>query len=170
MAAPWALGYQMAEKYSLWDDELKVRLLKVGCSLPLCVPCNPCLVATKPTAANLHPPSLQRVAADELDVPDAELEARLERVLLLLPDLRSKLASMRVQVLARLAADVELLPARLLRLKGIFPGCNASLLAMRQPELVLGFDLGRVEGAAQELRAMLPNLDVGKWGCAPSPS
>lgn len=111
-------------------------------------------------------PSLQRVAAGELGVADEELEARLERVLLLLPDLRSKLASMRVQVLARLAADVEVLPPRLLRLKHIFPGCNASLLAMRQPELVLGLDLDRIEAAAQELRAMLPTLDVGKGGCA----
>jgi hypothetical protein len=29
-AAPWALGYQVAEKHSLWGDDLKARLLKVG--------------------------------------------------------------------------------------------------------------------------------------------
>jgi len=29
--APWALGYQMSERYSmLWNDELKSRMLKVG--------------------------------------------------------------------------------------------------------------------------------------------
>ena len=29
--APWALGYQMSERYSmLWNDELKARMLKVG--------------------------------------------------------------------------------------------------------------------------------------------
>ena len=53
-----------------------------------------------------------------------------------------------------------------MRLKVIFPGANSSLLAMRQPELVLGFDLARLEGIAQELREMLPRLDIGGgWWC-----
>jgi hypothetical protein len=34
---------------------------------------------------------------------------------------------------------------------------------MRQPELVLGFDLARLEGIAQELRELLPKLDIGGW-------
>ena len=30
-AAPWALSYQMSERYSmLWNDDLKARLLQVG--------------------------------------------------------------------------------------------------------------------------------------------
>lgn len=29
--APWTLGYQMSERYSmLWNDELKANMLKVG--------------------------------------------------------------------------------------------------------------------------------------------
>ena len=28
-----------------------------------------------------------------------------------------------------------------MQLKAVFPGANSSLLAMRQPELVLGFDM-----------------------------
>jgi len=31
-----------------------------------------------------------------------------------------------------------------MQLKTIFPGANSSLLAMRQPELVLGFDMVRL--------------------------
>ena len=41
---------------------------------------------------------------------DEELEERLQRLLLLLPDLRQKLASMRPQLVAALAAQVEQLP------------------------------------------------------------
>lgn len=103
------------------------------------------------------------MAANELGIGDEELEARLVRLQLLLPDIQTKLAGMKARVVARLAGDVEQLPARLLRLKAIFPGANTSLLAMRQPELVLGFDLERLQGIAEELRQMLPILDIG--GC-----
>lgn len=128
--APWALGYQMSERYSMmWNDDLKARLLK-------------------------------RVAADELGISDEEMEARVQRVQLLLPDIRQKLASMPPKLVARLAAQVEQLPARLMQLKLIFPGANTGLLAMRQPELVLGFDMARLESLATELRTLLPNLNI----------
>lgn len=128
--APWALSYQMSERYSLlWNDDLKARLLK-------------------------------RKAAEQLGMSDEELEERLQRLLLLLPDIRQKLASMRPQLVAALAAQVDEMPGRLMQLKMIFPGANSSLLAMRQPELVLGFDMARLEGIAAELRELLPNLNV----------
>lgn len=130
--APWALSYQMSERYSLlWNDDLKARMLK-------------------------------RVAADELGIPDDELEGRLQKVQLLVPEIRQKLGGMRPQLVARLAAEVDNLPGRLLQLKLIFPGANTGLLAMRQPELVLGFDLARVEAVAAELRSMFPNLDIDR--------
>lgn len=44
----------------------------------------------------------------------------------------------------------------------MFPGANVALLAMRQPELVLGFDIqGRLAPIAAELRELLPRLNVG---------
>lgn len=52
--------------------------------------------------------------------------------------------------------------ARLLRLKEIFPGANSGKLAMRQPELVLGFDMDRLDAIAEELRLLLPNLNTGE--------
>lgn len=130
--APWALSYQMSERYSLlWNDDLKARMLK-------------------------------RVAANELGIPDDELEGRLQQVQVLLPEIRQKLGSMRPQLVARLAAEVENLPGRLLQLKLMFPRANAGLLAMRQPELVLGLDLALVEAAAAELRGMFPKLDIDR--------
>lgn len=38
-AAPWALGYQMAEKNLAWNDDLKARLIEVGCCCSAC--CTP---------------------------------------------------------------------------------------------------------------------------------
>lgn len=55
-----------------------------------------------------HP--LQRKAAEQLGVSDEELDERLHRLLLLLPDLRQKLASMRPQLVAALAAQIEQIP------------------------------------------------------------
>lgn len=104
---------------------------------------------------------MQRVAADELGIPDDELEARVARLALLLPDIPAKLPSMPPALVARLAAAVGDLPARLVQLKQVFPGANVALLAMRQPELVLGFDMGRLEAIAAELRQLLPNLNIG---------
>ena len=37
-----------------------------------------------------------------------------------------------------------------------------SLLALREPGLVLGFDMGRLAEIAEELRALLPRLDVDR--------
>lgn len=63
--------------------------------------------------------------------------------------------------MAALAAAVQELPGRLLQLKAVFPGANVAVLAMRQPELVLGFDMGRLESIAAELRELLPKLNIG---------
>ena len=62
---------------------------------------------------------MQRVAADELGMADEELEARVARLQALLPDLAQKLPSMRPQLVARLAAAVDDLPARLVQLKQV---------------------------------------------------
>lgn len=75
-----------------------------------------------------------------------------------------------MQLVARLAADVELLPGRLLALKAVFPGANVPLLAMRQPELVLGFDMQRLQAIAEELRQLLPALNIGACPAAPCSS
>ena len=55
-------------------------------------------------------PTPQRKAAEQLGMSDEELEERLQRLLLLLPDIRQKLASMRPQLVAALAAQVDEMP------------------------------------------------------------
>ena len=136
--APWALSYQMSERYSLlWNDDLKARLLKV-------CPARPCgrllhafispftasilsgsQLPTSPWPALLHP---QRKAAEQLGMSDEELEERLQRLLLLLPDIRQKLASMRPQLVAALAAQVDEMPGA----PGEQEPCSGGVVGARQ--------------------------------------
>ena len=60
---------------------------------------------------------LQRVAAQQLGLPDEEVEARLQRLLTLLPALRPRLAAMRPATLAALARDVDAVAGRLVQVR-----------------------------------------------------
>jgi hypothetical protein len=64
---------------------------------------------------------LQRIAAQELGISEAEFEDSLATLSNLLPDLAPRLAKAPPQRLAQLAAATHTLAARLLRLRGIFP-------------------------------------------------
>lgn len=61
---------------------------------------------------------LQRVAAQQLGLGDEEVDARLQRMLTLLPALRPRLASMRPATLAALARDADALAGRLVQVRG----------------------------------------------------
>jgi len=50
------------------------------------------------------------------------------------------------------------------RLKHIFPAADAALLIARRPSLALREDLAAVEAAGQELRDMLPGVDIDRCG------
>jgi ABC-type amino acid transport substrate-binding protein len=105
---------------------------------------------------------MQRAVSEELRISEEEVEARLDSLQVLLPAIKAKLAGMRAVLVTRLVADIDLLPARLMRLKAIFPGAAAGVLAMREPGLVLGYDLDVLQATAEELRRMLPSLDIGE--------
>ena len=55
----------------------------------------------------------------------------------------------------------------LVHLKRVFPGANAALLVARQPALACHTDLASLDAAGQELREMLPGVDVDR--CARKP-
>eukprot|EP00204_Picochlorum_oklahomense_P004472 CAMPEP_0118804594 /NCGR_PEP_ID=MMETSP1161-20130426/23414_1 /TAXON_ID=249345 /ORGANISM="Picochlorum oklahomensis, Strain CCMP2329" /LENGTH=288 /DNA_ID=CAMNT_0006733371 /DNA_START=1 /DNA_END=867 /DNA_ORIENTATION=+ len=103
-----------------------------------------------------------RVVSEEMDLTEEELEGYLHRLRALLPDASEKLIHMPVKILGRLIQSIDTIPERLMRLKMIFPKANASLLAIRNPELVLGFDPDHLETIANELNDMFPNLEVDK--------
>lgn len=50
----------------------------------------------------------------------------------------------------------------LVHMKRVFPGANAALLVARQPALALRADLAGLDAAGQELREMLPGVDVDR--------
>jgi len=103
-----------------------------------------------------------RVAADELNITEGQLVEYLDRLRTLMPDASEKLANMPIKTLARLIGSLDEIPMKLMRLKAIFPRANASLLAIRNPELVLGFDSEHLQWIADELNEMFPKLEVDK--------
>lgn len=103
-----------------------------------------------------------RIASEELNITEDELELCLERLRSLMPDASEKLANMPVKTLSRLVKNIDAIPEKLMRLKIIFPKANASLLAIRNPELVLGFDSDHLQTIANVLNEMFPKLEVDK--------
>lgn len=103
-----------------------------------------------------------RVASEELNISEEELVEYLNRLRSLMPDASEKLAHMPIKTLSRLIKNIHQIPEKLMRLKLIFPEANASLLAIRNPELVLGFDSDHLQTIADALREMFPRLEVDK--------
>ena len=106
--------------------------------------------------------ALQRVVADQLHLSDEAVAERLRQLALLMPTLQQKLPAMKPQLIARLAADVPAVAAAMLQLKDVFPEADVAKLAVREPALVLGFDMVRLRGIAEELRQLLPRLNVDR--------
>ncbi|GAB4820638.1 hypothetical protein N2152v2_007684 [Parachlorella kessleri] len=103
-----------------------------------------------------------RVVADQLHLSDEAVAERLRQLALLMPTLQQKLPAMKPQLIARLAADVPAVAAAMLQLKDVFPEADVAKLAVREPALVLGFDMVRLRGVAEELRQLLPRLNVDR--------
>jgi hypothetical protein len=163
--APWSVGWQMSERNLVWNDELRMRLIRVGPGVwglgfglrgrpqRAAMAAAPRLLAAprqlRPRAlpASQDAPALssppqpcQRVASDQLGISEAELDARLQEVAVLLPDLTSRLAGAPVDMVVRLAASTHAIAARLLQIKAAFPrvrggagsACGRSAVAGRQ--------------------------------------
>lgn len=103
-----------------------------------------------------------KVASEEMSMSEEELEKYLEKLEILLPDAKDKMRSMSVDTLSRLIGIIDELPYKLMMLKRVFPEANATLLAIRTPELVLGVEEEMLCGIAEELRAMFPRLEVDR--------
>jgi hypothetical protein len=72
----------------------------------------------------------------KLDLGEEEVEARLEALAALLPDLAVRLEVTRADILAELLADLPALAARLLALRELLPRSDVSALAARLPALL----------------------------------
>ncbi len=110
---------------------------------------------------------LKKVAAEELDVSQAELESRLLVLQTLMPDAAGKLANLNVSTLVLLVKNIEEIPMRLLVVKSVFPEANASLLAIRSSWMLsrkcsLDELEERLQRTAGDLRDLFPRLNVDK--------
>jgi hypothetical protein len=106
---------------------------------------------------------VKRVASQELHITEEELEQRLQQVFNLLPDLADRLVKADPKRVAALASSTDLIAARLLRLREIFPKANASALVGNRLSLLLDDDLEEVAAAAVRLKELLPNITVDKF-------
>ena len=130
---PWQLGWQMNERNLVWNDDLKLRLIKVGgphAGLFALYVCPLEDLAHPPTGAGANsfkvPSSLlscdpatlqtvshtllQRVAAEELGVSEEDMESRLQALQALLPDMVGRLPNLKPQLIAQLASDPQARP------------------------------------------------------------
>ena len=97
--------------------------------------------------------------ARELQLDISVVEARLESLRVLVPDLASRMSTMRAGDLARLAASVSDVAQAMVRLRRVFPTANVSAMVAKRPELLL-MPAQEIEARAKALRELLPGVDA----------
>jgi hypothetical protein len=106
---------------------------------------------------------VKAIAARDMGLSESELDERLGDLVVIIPEMRTKVPSMKPDLLAKLAADTRGVARRLVRLKELFPLGNVSLMATNRPDLVLDDALlDRLGARAEALREALPGFDVDK--------
>lgn len=94
---------------------------------------------------------LKLTCATKLGMDLAEFEERLGELAALLPELSSKLAKMKVDLVCALLQDTQALAQRLALLRNLLPSIDVSELTAKSPALLL-------EYSSQELTERLDNL------------
>eukprot|EP00892_Ulva_mutabilis_P006787 jgi/Ulvmu1/4480/UM002_0205.1 len=128
--APWSMGWQTNERNIMWNDDLKIRLIK-------------------------------KIVAQKTELSNAELERRLQTLVILLPDICARLPSMKPAILSRLLIERQAVAERLLALKQIFPGADCSKMLAKELGL-LSETIDSLEQRAADLREFLPAADIDK--------
>lgn len=121
--APWHVGWQMSERNLVWNDDLKLRLIK------------------RTAAQKLN------LTDDELERRLALLTPLLPR------SLGPLLARASADTCIRLASNTSAVASRLLRLKALFPLANIEEMVAGRLSLLLDEDLGDVAAARERLDA-----------------
>lgn len=77
------------------------------------------------------------IASNQLNINHDELDARLQELDTVIPDLGRKVHMMKPDLLAHLLQDLDRVTQKLISLKEIFPDANVSMMASKQPSLLL---------------------------------
>jgi len=118
---PWRIGWQMSERNIVWNDQLKLRLIKHAAAKTL----------------GLQPKELERSLA--LLTP------------LLPRSLGSLLARASAETCVKLADNADVVASRLLHLKALFPRADVEAMVSARLSLLLDEDLGDVAAAREAL-------------------
>ncbi|WIA20357.1 hypothetical protein OEZ85_006188 [Tetradesmus obliquus] len=94
------------------------------------------------------------VAAQQLAIPMADMEQRLEALMLLLPDLAGTIFKLQPGLLAGLTSDLAVTSSRLLALRELLPAANVSRVVAERPQLLLQ-DSSEVQQAVEVLQQLL---------------
>ncbi|PNH00432.1 hypothetical protein TSOC_013748, partial [Tetrabaena socialis] len=103
---------------------------------------------------------LKLVLSDKLGCTPAEVEARVEQLATLLPDMLTRMETTRADILQPLLADLPGLTIQLIGLRECLPGVNLSQLVAKHPRLLNDFkDPASLAQRLDTLRAALPGVN-----------
>lgn len=100
---------------------------------------------------------MQKVAAEQLECTEEQLEQQFVELVALLPGIRERMRTIKADKFVSLARDPAQIAERLIQLKAIFPQANVEQMVLRDFNLVLAISVEQIAEAAQELREMLPS-------------
>ncbi|GMH35071.1 hypothetical protein BSKO_02939 [Bryopsis sp. KO-2023] len=77
------------------------------------------------------------IAREQLDIDNEELERRLQKLLVLVPDLGPKIHTIKVALLGNLLKEVDLMAEHIIKLKELFPDADIGRMTAKTPTLLL---------------------------------
>ncbi|EFJ44519.1 hypothetical protein VOLCADRAFT_95232, partial [Volvox carteri f. nagariensis] len=92
----------------------------------------------------------------------AAFDAQLQELLLLLPDIRSRLLSLKPAILVELCSDTRGVAYKLVQLREMFPDANVSVIIAKRPTLLTAAEWPGVEVAHRKLGTMFPEGGLGQ--------
>lgn len=90
----------------------------------------------------------------------------MQRLLYLMPFLQPRLLRIQPKLLAALAADPDLIAARLIELKALLPAADVAAVAGQRPSLLLAGEWERVPGAVRQLLALYSEEEAARLATA----
>ncbi|GLC53648.1 hypothetical protein PLESTB_000772400 [Pleodorina starrii] len=102
-------------------------------------------------------------AAARLSGLDPEaFDAKLQELLLLLPDLRTRLLTLKPAILVELCSDTRGVAYKLVALREMFPDANVSMMLAKRPTLLTEAEWAGVGTAHRKLGEMFPEGGLGQ--------
>lgn len=91
---------------------------------------------------------------------------RLQRLFTLMPFLQARMLRMQPKLLAALAAQPQVVAARMIELRGLLPGASVEAVLSQRPSLLLEGEWERVAGGVVALQARYSESEVARLATA----